>query len=236
MSGRKEPQIATNSDIEKWQNIAIQDTWRVFRIMAEFVEGFQTLSQIGPCVSVFGSARTKPDNKYYQLAVEVSSKLVEQGFGVITGGGPGIMEAANKGAHDAGGISVGLNIVLPFEQIPNPYIDKDKNLMFDFFFARKVMFVKYAQGYIALPGGFGTLDELFESLTLIQTGKATRFPIVLMGSEYWSELLDWVKRKVLGAGNISAQDLNLFRVTDDPDEAVSTIVNFYRDHELQPNF
>lgn len=219
-----------------WQNARIKDTWRVFRIMGEFVEGFERMSEAGPSVSVFGSARTRPGTPYYEMGVEVAKELVRLGFAVITGGGPGIMEAANKGAQEAGGASVGLNIVLPHEQTANPYVDPDKVIDFDFFFARKTMFVKYAQGYIVLPGGFGTMDELFESLTLIQTGKTTRFPVVLMGKEYWSGLVDWLREHMLGAGNISELDFDLFTITDDPVEAVATIEKFCRESGLAPNF
>ncbi len=220
-----------------WTEIRTNDSWALFKIMGEFVEGFEKMSKIGPCVSIFGSARTKTDNKYYALASEVAHKLTQQGFGIISGGGPGIMEAANKGAREGGGKSVGLNIELPFEQEPNPYIDSDKNLNFDYFFVRKVMFVKYSQGFIVLPGGFGTLDELFESLTLIQTFKIGKFPIVLMGSEYWSGLIDWIKKSLLEAeGNISPQDLNLFQLADSADEAVKIITDFYSKYTLKPNF
>lgn len=220
-----------------WTEIRTNDSWALFKIMGEFVEGFEKMSKIGPCVSIFGSARTKTDNKYYALASEVAHKLTQQGFGIISGGGPGIMEAANKGAREGGGKSVGLNIELPFEQEPNPYIDSDKNLNFDYFFVRKVMFVKYSQGFIVLPGGFGTLDELFESLTLIQTLKIGKFPIVLMGSEYWSGLIDWIKKSLLEAeGNISPQDLNLFQLADSADEAVKIITDFYSKYTLKPNF
>lgn len=220
-----------------WTEIRTNDSWALFKIMAEFVEGFEKMSKIGPCVSIFGSARTKPNNKYYPLATEVALKLTKQGYGIISGGGPGIMEAANKGAKEGGGKSVGLNIELPFEQEPNPYIDSDKNLNFDYFFVRKVMFVKYSQGFIVLPGGFGTLDELFESLTLIQTYKIGKFPIVLMGSDYWSGLIDWIKKSLLEAeGNISPQDLNLFHVADTADEAVKIINDFYSKYTLKPNF
>jgi hypothetical protein len=220
-----------------WTEIRTNDSWALFKIMGEFVEGFEKMSKIGPCVSIFGSARTKTDNKYYALASEVAHKLTQQGFGIISGGGPGIMEAANKGAREGGGKSVGLNIELPFEQEPNPYIDSDKNLNFDYFFVRKVMFVKYSQGFIVLPGGFGTLDELFESLTLIQTFKIGKFPIVLMGSDYWSGLIDWIKKSLLEAeGNISPQDLNLFQLADSADEAVKIITDFYSKYTLKPNF
>ncbi len=226
----------TAEDIAAWNQTRMQDTWRIFRIMAEFVEGYEVMSRIGPCVSVFGSARTKPGTPFYETGVAVGRALVGRGYGVITGGGPGIMEAANKGAHEAGGASVGLNIVLPFEQQGNPYVDPDKLINFDFFFARKVMFVKYAMGYIVLPGGFGTLDELFESLTLIQTGKAAPFPVVLIGSAFWGGLLDWVRDTLLAAGNISADDPDLVAVTDDPEEAVEIIDAFCRRHGHLPNF
>ena len=186
-----------------WAEIRSEESWRIFKIMSEFVEGIDKMAKIGPCVSIFGSARTKPDNPYYKMAEEIAAKLVRHGYGVITGGGPGIMEAGNKGAKLQGGKSVGLNIELPFEQHPNPYIDSDKNINFDFFFVRKVMFVKYSQGFIIMPGGFGTLDEMFESLTLIQTHKIGRFPVVLVGKEYWGGLLDWIKTTMVNAGNIS---------------------------------
>ena len=192
------------------------DVWRVFRIMTEFVEGFQTFSRVGPCVTVFGSARTKPGSRYYEMTTEVAKEFVRIGYGVISGGGPGIMEAANKGAKEAGGVSVGINIDLPFEQSANPYIDKDKLITFRHFYVRKVMFVKYAQAFIVMPGGFGTLDEMFESITLVQTRKVNRFPIILMGKEYWSGLFDWMKNKMLAEGNISKEDLDLFSMTDDP--------------------
>jgi len=195
------------------------------------------MSKIGPCVSIFGSARTKPENPYYALATDIALRLTQQGFGIITGGGPGIMEAGNKGARDGKGKSVGLNIELPFEQEPNPFIDPDKNLNFDYFFVRKVMFVKYSQGFIVLPGGFGTLDELFESLTLIQTFKIGKFPIVLVGSSYWQGLLDWMKVAVLDMEkNINPQDLELFKIVDTAEDAVKIIVDFYSRYTLKPNF
>jgi uncharacterized protein (TIGR00730 family) len=220
-----------------WTDKRGKDTWTIFRIMAEFVEGFETLSEIGPCVSVFGSARTQPDHKYYKLGVEVAHKLTEAGFGVITGGGPGIMEAANKGAQEGGGSSVGLNIELPFEQGSNPYIDRDKLIDFNYFFVRKVMFVKYAQGFVVLPGGFGTMDELFEALTLIQTRKITRFPVVLVGSDFWGGMVDWLKNTVLEeAHNIGPQDMLLFSVVDTAEDAVAYITEFYKQHLLRPNF
>lgn len=212
------------------------DAWAIFKIMGEFVDGFEKLSQIGPCVSIFGSARTKPDHPYYQLGVDIAAELVKRGFGIITGGGPGIMEAGNKGAQQEGGNSVGLNIELPFEQTANPYIDKDKLLEFDYFFVRKVMFVKYAQGFVVLPGGFGTLDELFEALTLIQTLKISRFPIVLVGSDYWKGLIDWIKNTVLEEKNISPEDMDLFIVLDNAKEVADYIEKFYSNQFLSPNF
>lgn len=224
------------SDLARWNEARIKDTWRVFRIMSEFVEGFERMGTIGPGVSVFGSARTKPGTPEYELGVAVGRTLAERGYAVITGGGPGIMEAGNKGAQAGGGASVGLNIVLPHEQSGNPYIDPDKELTFDFFFARKTMFVKYAQGYIVLPGGFGTMDELFESLTLIQTGKADRFPVVLMGTEYWSGLLAWIESTLKAGGYISPDDTDLFHLTDDPDEAVDIIDRFCQQGGVTPNF
>jgi uncharacterized protein (TIGR00730 family) len=220
-----------------WQEIKVTDSWQIFKIMAEFVDGFEKLAKIGPCVSIFGSARTKQDNKYYEMAVEVGKLLTQRGYGVITGGGPGIMEAGNKGAFEAGGKSVGLNIELPFEQFHNRYIDRDKILEFDYFFIRKVMFMKYSQGYIGLPGGFGTMDELFEALTLIQTGKIAKFPIVLIGKEYWGGLIDWIKNHMLEAEkNINPDDLNLFRLVDTAEEAAEHIFRFYDKYVLKPNF
>lgn len=220
-----------------WNDLKTNDSWATFKILSEFVMGFERMSRIGPCVSIFGSARLKPDNKYYQLAVEVAEKIVENGYGVITGGGPGIMEAGNKGAHLAGGTSVGLNIALPFEQHDNPYIDSDKSLDFDYFFARKVMFVKYSQGFVVMPGGFGTLDELFEAITLIQTKKIGRFPIILMGSEFWEGLMDWIKSTLdKKFFTISPEDINLLHVVDTSDEAVEIINDFYAKYSLSPNF
>ncbi len=219
-----------------WAQIKSEESWRIFKIMSEFVEGIDKLSKIGPCVSIFGSARTKPDNPSYKIAEEIAAKLVRHGYGVITGGGPGIMEAGNKGAKSEGGRSVGLNIQLPFEQNPNPYIDSDKNINFDFFFVRKVMFVKYSQGFVIMPGGFGTLDEMFESLTLIQTHKIGRFPVVLVGKEYWKGLFDWIKSTMLSHGNINEEDLELFALVDTPTEAVRVIDEFYAKYLLKPNF
>jgi uncharacterized protein (TIGR00730 family) len=195
------------------------------------------MSRIGPCVTIFGSARTKPEEKYYLLAEEIAYKISKAGYGVITGGGPGIMEAGNKGAHRGEGTSVGLNIELPFEQHFNPYIDKDKNLNFDYFFVRKVMFVKYSQGFVVMPGGFGTLDELFEAITLIQTKKIGKFPIILVGTEFWSGLLDWIKNVLIDKQkNANPEDLNLIKVVDSAEEVVEALDNFYKKYNLSPNF
>ena len=222
---------------KNWNAIKSSDSWQIFKIMSEFVQGFETMSKIGPCVSVFGSARTKPDNKYYRQAEEIGYLLTQSGYGVISGGGPGIMEAANKGASRGEGKSVGLNIALPFEQSSNPYIDNDKLINFDYFFVRKVMFVKYAQGFIVLPGGVGTLDELFEAITLIQTQKIGKFPIVLVGKTYWIGLLSWIKEVMLAKEkNISIEDLDLINVVDTPVEAVKIINDFYKKYTLKPNF
>ena len=229
--------IQNKLKIKTWNEIKTNDSWAIFKVMSEFVEGYERLSRIGPCVSIFGSARTKPDHKNYLLAEEIAYKLTQSGFGIITGGGPGIMEAGNKGAKRGKGVSVGLNIDLPFEQHDNPYIDRDKSLDFDYFFVRKVMFMKYAQGFVVLPGGFGTMDELFEAITLIQTGKIGRFPIVLVGKKFWDGLLDWIKQTLLkDNGNISEKDLNLFRLVDTADEAVEHFVKFYEKYNLTPNF
>lgn len=226
--------IKANKD---WNDIKINDSWAIFKIMSEFVEGYEKMARIGPCISVFGSARTQPDNKYYQMAVEVSRLLAEGGYGVITGGGPGIMEAGNKGAQEVGGKSVGLNIDLPFEQSHNPYIDVEHNLDFDYFFVRKVMFVKYAQGFIVLPGGYGTLDELFEALTLIQTKKINHRPVVLMGGAYWTGLLEWIKTSMFEEEkNISESDLDFITIAETPQEAFNQIDDFYKSHKLSPNF
>lgn len=226
-----------NAFQKDWNEIKTNDSWAIFKIMSEFVEGYERMAKIGPCVSVFGSARTKEENAYYQLATEVSEKLAKAGFGVITGGGPGIMEAANKGARQGGGRSVGLNIDLPFEQNYNPYIDPEHNLEFNYFFVRKVIFVKYSQGFVILPGGFGTLDELFEAITLIQTKKINKRPVVLLGHEYWDGLVEWVKRIMLEKEhNISEGDMNYLKVVDSADEAVKYIEDFYKTHDLTPNF
>lgn len=213
-----------------------QDVWRVFRVMAEFVEGFSTLSKLGPCVSIFGSSRVEAGTAYYRLAKNVAKEFVRAGYGIISGGGPGIMEAANRGAREAAGTSVGINIDLPFEQKANPYIDPDKLITFKHFYVRKVMFVKYAQGFIVMPGGFGTLDEFFESITLIQTKKIHPFPVVLMGSDYWKGLIEWMKKYMLKEGMISEKDMNIFSITDDPKHAVKVVEKFYRKEEHGPNF
>ncbi len=220
-----------------WNDIKINDSWAIFKIMSEFVEGYDRMAKIGPCISIFGSARTHADNKYYQIGVELAEKLASAGYGVITGGGPGIMEAANKGAQQGGGKSVGLNIDLPFEQNYNPYIDQEHNLEFDYFFVRKVIFVKYAQAFVILPGGFGTLDELFEALTLIQTKKINQRPVVLVGKEYWGGLIEWIKKVMLDEEhNISASDMQMFSLVDTAEEAYNYIDDFYKFHELSPNF
>ncbi len=220
-----------------WNEIKTNDSWAIFKIMSEFVEGYEKLSRVGPCVSIFGSARTKPDNKYYKMAEEIGFLLAQNGYGVITGGGPGIMEAGNKGAHRANGISVGLNIELPFEQHDNPYIDRDKSLDFDYFFVRKVMFVKYSQGFVVMPGGFGTLDELFEAITLIQTKKIGKFPIILVGSEFWNPMFDWIKTTLLEKfETISEKDLDLMQVYDEPQDVIDSLNKFYGKYHLSPNF
>ncbi|NGP86906.1 TIGR00730 family Rossman fold protein [Fodinibius halophilus] len=212
------------------------DVWSIFKIMGEFVDGFDKLFKIGPCVSFFGSARTVEGDVYYELARLTAEKVTDQGFGVITGGGPGIMEAANKGAQEGGGKSVGLGVTLPHEQGVNAFVDNDYIINFHYFFARKVMFVKYAQGFIVFPGGFGTLDEFFEAMTLIQTKKINTFPIVLIGVDYWEGLVDWIKERMVEEGTIAADDVRLFHLTDDPDEAVNIICEFYQKHTLSPNF
>ncbi len=220
-----------------WNEIKIADSWVIFKVLGEFVMGFDKLAKIGPCVSIFGSARTKPDSIYYKMAEEIAAKLVRHGYGVITGGGPGIMEAGNKGAFEQGGKSVGLNIQLPFEQFNNVYIDSDKLINFDYFFVRKVMFVKYAQGFVVMPGGMGTLDELFEAITLIQTRKIGRFPIVLVGKSFWDGLFHWIEDVVLNTEyNINPEDLKLINIVDTPTEAVKVIDDFYSKYLLQPNF
>jgi uncharacterized protein (TIGR00730 family) len=221
---------------KNWDETITKDSWMVFKVMAEFVDGYEKLAKIGPCVSIFGSARLKPESKYYNMAVEIAEKITKIGFGIITGGGPGIMEAGNKGAFNAKGKSIGLNIDLPFEQHFNPYINRSYSMNFDYFFVRKVMFVKYSQGFIVMPGGFGTLDELTEAITLIQTNKIGRFPIVLVGSEFWSGLLDWFKTTLLKEGMIAENDLDLYRVVDSADEAVAHIKAFYDKYSVNVNF
>lgn len=225
---------------KQWTQMKGENSWTMFKVLAEFVDGFETLNKIGPCISIFGSARTKPDNKYYKLAVAVAKRLTEEGFGVITGGGPGIMEAANKGARTNAGVSVGLNIDLPFETSHNPYIDPDKNLNHRYFFVRKVMFVKYAQAFIVMPGGFGTLDELFEVLTLVQTKKITHVPIILVGTEFWGGMREWITKVMLGEeNNISEKDLDLIPMTDDIEEIVRIIDTYYAGEQspnLKPNY
>src|ERR1700752_1650130 len=211
-----------------WNDVKASDSWQIFKIMSEFVDGFEKMQKIGPCVSIFGSARTKPDNKYYIMAEEIAYKLTQEGYGIITGGGPGIMEAANKGAKRGNGKSVGLNIDLPFEQKPNEYIDRDKSIDFNYFFVRKTIFLKYSQVFIGMPGGFGTIDELFESLTLVQTNKIGEYPIILVGKEYWEGLVDWIKEIMhKKESNIHPEDLDLFTIVDTADEAVKHIVDFY---------
>ena len=237
ISKEEEARILNAFKERDWSEIKSTDSWVIFKVMGEFVQGFEKMARIGPCVSIFGSARTKQSNKFYKIAEEVASELVRHGYGVITGGGPGIMEAGNKGANMQGGKSVGLNIDLPFEQNNNIYIDRDKSLDFDYFFVRKVMFVRYSQGFIVLPGGFGTMDELFEALTLIQTQKIGRFPIVLVGTKFWSGLVDWLKSTMLDVeGNISKEDLDLFRIVDTAEDAVQVIDEFYNQYNLSPNF
>lgn len=222
-----------------WANIKGENSWTMFKVIAEFVNAFEKMNQIDPCVSVFGSARTKPDHEYYQMAVEVSKQLVKAGFGVITGGGPGIMEAGNKGAQEANGISVGLNIELPFEQSHNVFIDQDKVFDFNYFFIRKVIFVKYAQAFVVLPGGYGTMDELFEVLTLIQTKKISRVPVILMGSKFWNGLREWIQKVMLEQeGNVSLEDMDLIPIIDDPKEVIRVIESFYMEqpNQLTPNY
>lgn len=220
-----------------WNDIKSNDSWELFKVMGEFVSAFDKMARIGPCVSIFGSARTHSDNPYYVIAEEIAYKLTLNGYGIISGGGPGIMEAANKGANRGGGKSVGLHINLPLEQEANPFIDRDKLIIFDYFFVRKVVFVKYSQGFVVLPGGFGTLDEMFEAITLIQTHKIGKFPIVLVGRNYWQGLTDWIKDTVLGKEKyINPEDMNLFHVADTADEAVKIITDFYSKYMLKPNF
>ena len=221
---------------KNWSEIKANDSWALFKIMAEFVDGYEKMSMIGPCVSFFGSARTASDDPQYQLTVDIAEAIVKSGLGVITGGGPGIMEAANFGAKKGGGTSVGLNINLPFEQKHNEYIDDDKLMNFEYFFVRKVVFIKYSQGFVVMPGGFGTLDELFEALTLIQTEKIKKFPILLVGKEYWSGILDWIKVVLLKENKLDPDDLNLIHVVESKEEVVEHLQKFYKQQYFKPNF
>ncbi len=226
-----------NKKQKDWVKIDAEHSWRMFRIISEFTDGFEKMNRIGPCVSIYGSARTKPDDKYYKMGVDIAKRIVAEGYGVITGGGPGIMEAGNKGAQEAGGASVGLNIVLPFEQFANEFVDLDKLINFRYFFARKVMFVKYAQAFVLLPGGFGTLDELFESITLIQTKKIDPVPVILVGTEFWGGMMDWITSVLRDEfKTISPSDMDLFTVTDDPQVVIDTINDHYQNVEVAPNF
>ncbi|MGC9331088.1 MAG: TIGR00730 family Rossman fold protein [Bacteroidales bacterium] len=231
-----EDKIRDSFKEKDWVEIKSNDSWGTFKIMSEFVQGYERLARLGPCVCVFGSARTKPGTKFYKIAEDIGFLLTKHGYGVITGGGPGIMEAANKGAKTGGGKSIGCNIKLEFEQQPNKYIDPGNILSFDYFFVRKVMFMKYSQGFIVLPGGFGTFDELFEAITLIQTGKIARFPIIMLGKSYWHDMVQWLKDKVISEKNISPEDLDIFHLVDTSDEAVEAIVEFYKKYEHKPNF
>lgn len=229
--------MSTNNYPQKnWSAIKANDSWALFKIMSEFVEGYERLGAIGPCISIFGSARTEATDPTYQLTKKISYAIVKHGYGVITGGGPGIMEAANRGAQEAKGLSVGLNINLPFEQQSNPYIDADKSINFEYFFVRKVMFVKYAQGFVVMPGGLGTLDELFEAFTLIQTEKIKSFPIILVGKNYWSGLMEWIKSQLLTKKNISPEDLNLIEVVETPEEVLQALDKFHTKDSFRPNF
>ena len=222
--------------MKNWNETKTNNSWALFKIMGEFVNGYEKLSSIGPCISIFGSARTHANHPIYLLTVEISKAISELGYGIISGGGPGIMEAANKGAQEANGVSVGLNIELPFEQKSNPYIDQDKLIDFQYFFVRKVMFVKYAQGFVVMPGGVGTLDELFEAFTLLQTSKVNKFPIILVGRQYWEGLINWIKDKLLRENNISAEDLELFEVVDTKEEVMDCLNRFYIKDNFKPNF
>ena len=221
---------------KNWNQIKTNDSWALFKIMSEFVEGYEKLSAIGPCISIFGSARTPEYHPTYKLTVNIAEAISKSGYGIISGGGPGIMEAANKGAQKGGGASVGLNINLPFEQYSNPYIDQDKLIDFHYFFVRKVMFVKYAQGFIVMPGGVGTLDELFEAFTLIQTSKVAKFPIILVGTSYWSGLVDWLKNTLLIEKNISPEDIDLLEIVDSAEEVMNCLDRFYSNNNFKPNF
>jgi len=219
-----------------WAEIKSSDSWVIFKVMSEFVEGFEKLAKIGPCVTIFGSARIQPEHPHYKMAEEIAYELVQDGYGVVTGGGPGIMEAGNRGARRGKGKSVGLNIYLPHEQKGNPYIDPDKLITFDYFFVRKVMFMKYSQGFIVMPGGFGTLDELSEALTLIQTKKIGRFPIVMVGKKFWGGMMSWIETVLVSEGMIHKDDLELINLVDTPKEAVKVINEFYSKYMLSPNF
>tara|TARA_B110000444_G_scaffold75470_1_gene71097 strand:- start:2556 stop:3257 length:702 start_codon:yes stop_codon:yes gene_type:complete len=232
----KRENLDQNFNKKTWNEIKTKDSWQLFKIMSEFVNGFEKMAQIGPCVTIFGSARMTQENKYYRLATDIGETLSVSGYGVITGGGPGIMEAGNKGAKNGGAPSVGLNIDLPFENSSNPYIDLDKNMNFDYFFIRKVMFVKYSQAFVVMPGGMGTLDELFEAITLIQTQKIDKFPIILVGSEFWRGLIDWIKKTLIDEATISLKDLELISIVDSPDEVIQIIEEFYSNYLLKPNF
>ncbi len=237
MITEEEEKIIRDSFAEKsWNDVKTHDSWSVFKIMAEFVEGMEKLSRLKPCVAIFGSARTKPEDKYYKMAEEIAYRITQIGFGIITGGGPGIMEAGNKGAHRGGGTSVGLNINLPFEQHYNPYIDSDKNINFDYFFVRKTIFMRYAQGYVVMPGGFGTLDEMSEAITLIQTNKMVDFPVILVGKEYWKGLMDWFRDTMLKEGMIKEEDFSIFHLVDDVDEVIEVVKDFYDKYSVRPNF
>lgn len=221
----------------RWSESKAHSSWQIFKIMAEFVDGFEALAKLGPCISMFGSARTQPGHPNYELAVDISKRLAEEGFGIISGGGPGVMEAANKGAQLGGGKSVGLNIELPFEQHTNPFIDRDANLNFEYFFVRKVMFTKYSQGFVMMPGGFGTMDEFFEVATLIQTGKMLQVPLILVSSSYWGGLVEWMQETMFQQfNNISKDDLQLLKIADTPGEVADHVLQFYTKHPLQPNF
>ena len=222
--------------MKSWNETKTNDSWSLFKIMSEFVSAYKKLSSIGPCISIFGSAKTKSNHPTYILTVEIAKAIAKSGYGIITGGGPGIMEAANKGASEVGGISVGLNINLPLEQESNKYIDKDKLIDFQYFFVRKVMLVKYAQGFIVMPGGFGTLDELFESFSLLQTLKINKFPVILVGRNYWKGFIDWIKDKLLGQNNISIEDLKIFEVVDTVEEVLECLNLFYKIDNFKPNF
>ncbi|MEM1215741.1 MAG: TIGR00730 family Rossman fold protein [Bacteroidota bacterium] len=226
--------------MKTWSNkIEGQNSWTMFKVLSEFVRGFEKMNKIGPCVSIFGSARTQAEHRYYQLAADIAAALTDEGYGIITGGGPGIMEAGNKGAKERNGKSVGLNIELPFEQGSNPFVDHDKDINFQYFFIRKVMFVKYAQAFVAMPGGMGTLDELFETITLVQTGKITPVPIILVGSDFWGGLRNWIQEVMLDReANISPGDMDLLPIVDTPEEVIQIINEFYevQARELSPNY